>query len=328
MPNIPYFMPVTTRNLEDITDFFPDKTVDINRLYKPQSSSLLSLNVGGKLSNTNALMAIVGFINAHKAAKARIDILFINFKYLPYGRCDCVNDAKQSQLTSFLEIISSFLDKNSDTVPTYHYTFDTVHSKYRLRDSLGPQNLQTVDENITYNHDSLDNATEYYSDRVKVRDCDVYSADESSDSRAKHVVNKINNTKERRATYRGEFMKRRGENGEITSMKYSKGYITPSTPNTLAAVIVDDIVDGGRTVIECAKLLKSKYKYVFVVAAHIILSDGLEPFKMNTKGDEHVNANAFATGRWIDGIMPSNIVGDYVTRSEVVEFTDSWGEQS
>lgn len=78
---------------------------------------------------------------------------------------------------------------------------------------------------------------------------------------------------------------RDAKTGEIKKVKFGnpKGYGLKNK----TILIVDDICDGGRTFIECAKILKTfKPKQIGLAVSHAILSQGLAP--LNEAGIEYL----------------------------------------
>lgn len=100
------------------------------------------------------------------------------------------------------------------------------------------------------------------------------------------------------------FEKKRDVNtGKVVGMQIISGPSTKEPGTTF--LILDDICDGGRTFIECAQVLLDTFPgcKVKLAVAHGIFSKGLEVFD-----------------GLLDSVYTRNIVGDYVTMQDIINF--------
>lgn len=276
---------------------FNDKDIDI-----------LDVFILGKTKPNDCLMAILGLIQTLQSHEPLHQVNFV-FSYTPYARGDkpfniTVNTVERTCVYSQLELFfkTIFLAwKNQSKIKWFGFRFDDIHSTTAIDDILKRYPMSNGSHLLKFT--KLTNSLDVLEQTIKSRSFDLVFPDSGSMERCNYFFNIA--SKDNYTIGKCVLLDKVRHSDQTVEIVHKETLVTvPVEIDCKTALIVDDIVDGGRTIIESAKILKGMgYQYVAVLASHLILSQGLHDI-----------------GLYVDYIIPTSPVSDYVKLSDIHQF--------
>lgn len=278
---------------------FSDKDIDILDVY---------VYILGKTKPNDCLMAILGLIQTLQTHEPTNQVNFV-FSYTPYARGDkpfniTVNTVERTCVYSQLELFfkTIFLAwKNQSKIKSIGFRFDDIHSTTAIDDILKRYSMGCSKH--IHRYTKLVNGLNVLEETIKSRSFDLVFPDSGSMERCNYFFNIA--SKDNYTIGKCVLLDKVRHSDQTVEIVHKETLVTvPIEIDCKTALIVDDIIDGGRTIIESAKILKGMgYQYVAVLASHLILSQGLHDI-----------------GLYVDYIIPTSPVSDYVKLSDIHRF--------
>ena len=240
-----------------------------------------SLFIDSYLYNSDDIMELFLILDALKDYSEGIKYthIYLQLFYLPYARQDRVcNEGECFSLKTFIKLLGSIIgDGFSLGKVGTDLTVVDVHSHVTLE--LLEKYVRKDNISITINEITRAQILKNFMLPTMEEGClfPIVSPDKGA-VRINKECRKLG-LKTTKDLLMGKYhyffeKKRNSETGEIEGMEM----INPSISlNGLSVIILDDICDGGRTFIECAKILKEKgAAHIYLYVTHGIFSKGLD----------------------------------------------------